>query len=682
MTDPSSSPRARVDPGRIQRALGHPLAFLTTAAILFLTYGWTFFANAGRVAPTKDPAYYTWRTDALLSLKPAALLRITGPFNIFSGGYRVSSIVLMGLIRRIAGVGSLQAPSFLVVGIPVVTALLLAGFAYRQFRDPLVFHAVAFGSASLLLTPPFVGYLDNVLCLFFLAAALWLIEGTRDSWPARIGFGTLLLAASFTHPTTLVIFIAVLFLMAAAKFVYRRFDLRAAWAEDGPMLIVGFVVIVLMYAFWKVGIWGVKESLGEAALAPPYGSSFFLDRMNLWVHAMRPAINGPLFAIGAIGLLAAGRRAIDNEVARISILWLAPLAGLFGFLAGLTYPYYRFFNTTLAWVLLPALGIYFAARFFIDRARSGGLAVIAIVGLVALAAAIGSNFAEGFDVSGWANASGGWLSAAERADLDSLRGYLSSQDARKPIVFVADEEVSPEFQIYGFTKLTGNTSRYGVPADRLDQTYLYLGSLDNFLSDQPTLHGEPTYDKLTKAFLTDADAGVRSASELPGGSGPLPRSDVVTVLADVFNGSGANTAYFDGSKTAPAGVIVLQDGTADVSSSGSFQSANLGEPPGSGPVHVVRVVIGLLFLLLPGLIAFRWLFPGGSVAEALGMVPALSAAALCLAGIAVLAIARSPLSASLAFTSWALAATGALVIYRFVRPRLSANADIPAPSEP
>nr|MDQ3876753.1 hypothetical protein [Actinomycetota bacterium] len=192
MTDQTGSPRARSTSSRLERVIGHPVAFLTTAAILLVTFGWTFFANAGRVPPTKDPAYYTWRTNGLLALKPSTLLGITGPFNVFSSGYRVSSIVVMGLLRRIAGVGSLQAPSFLVVGIPVVTALLLAGFAYRRFRDPLVFHAVAFGSASLLLTPPFVGYLDNILCLFFLAAALWLIEGTRDSWPARIAFGALL----------------------------------------------------------------------------------------------------------------------------------------------------------------------------------------------------------------------------------------------------------------------------------------------------------------------------------------------------------------------------------------------------------------------------------------------------------------------------------------------------------
>ena len=49
---------------------------------------------------------------------------------------------------------------------------------------------------------------------------------------------------------------------------------------------------------------------------------------------------------------------MDDELARVSIVWLAPLVGLFGFVGGLTYPYYRFFNTTLAWVLLVGVGMF------------------------------------------------------------------------------------------------------------------------------------------------------------------------------------------------------------------------------------------------------------------------------------------------------------------------------------
>ena len=179
--DPAAPfPRSGLD-----RALGHPAAYCLTALILLTLFGWTFFTHPQRVAPTKDPAYYTWRTEALLTEKPTTVLSITGPFDVFAGGYRVSSPVLGAFLRRIAGVSQLKVTVFLVVGLPVLIALLLGGFALRQRGDPLIFHVVALATGSLLLTPPFVGDLDNVLCLFFLAAALWFIGPARDSWPAR-----------------------------------------------------------------------------------------------------------------------------------------------------------------------------------------------------------------------------------------------------------------------------------------------------------------------------------------------------------------------------------------------------------------------------------------------------------------------------------------------------------------
>ncbi|HEX3327020.1 MAG TPA: hypothetical protein VHV50_08500, partial [Actinomycetota bacterium] len=144
MATATLSPRAPgpadpLPPSALQRALGHPAAYALTGLILLTLFGWTFFIHPQRVAPTKDPAYYTWRTEALITEKPAALLAITGPFSVFSGGYRVSSAVLGGYLRRIAGVSQLKVTVFLVVGLPVLIALLLGGFALRQRGDPLIF---------------------------------------------------------------------------------------------------------------------------------------------------------------------------------------------------------------------------------------------------------------------------------------------------------------------------------------------------------------------------------------------------------------------------------------------------------------------------------------------------------------------------------------------------------------
>lgn len=648
-------PSSPAPPDRFERVLGHPLAFLATAAILLALFGWTFIFNPERVAPTKDPAYYTWRTEMLISDDPVTLLETEGAFEMFAGGYRVSAPVIGGLVRRVAGVSSLNQTVLLMVALPVLTALLLASFAYRQRRDPLLWHAVAMMSASLFLTPPFVGYLDNMLCLLWLAAALPFLPHTRDSWPARAGFGMFLLLSGFTHPTTLAIFCLALGAMSIVRVLFRRFDVRSVVRDDGWMLVVALVAAISTYVIWKVGIWGRSASLSEAALPPPYGSDFFVDRMVLWIDAMRPALNLPLFVIGVAGLIMAGRKAAEDELARVSIVWLAPLAGIFGFLAGLTYPYYRFFNTTLAWVLLVGVGTYFVARLLIDVAKGGGIRVVALAGVVALGVIIASNFGTGFTKSGWNKAAGGWLSSEERRDLDALRATLGAEDDDRPVVFVIDDEPPAPFQIWGFAKLSGNTSRYGLPAGQIDRGYLYLGSLDNYLAGRPTTRGEETYDKLSPALLEDAQAGIEESGR-----------DPVIVVASIFNPAGANTemAARDEVPVAPEDVWLIREG--EILGRSAHATSVPDKDAGAG--HLVRVGLGLVLLLVPGL-ASRWFLPDVRFADGLAMVPAIALALTTLSGIVVLALVRSPFSPTISFITVALAILLGAALFRSASTR-------------
>ncbi|HEX2235354.1 MAG TPA: hypothetical protein VHK89_03670 [Actinomycetota bacterium] len=665
---------ARAKTGRAERGpLGHPLAFVVTALVLLAVFGGTFVANPDRVAPTKDPAYYTWRTEALLSEDPVRLLEITGPFDMFAGGYRVAAPVIGGFLRRIPAISSLHTTAFLMAVVPVLTALLLAGFAYRCRRDPLLWHAVAYGSASLYFTPPFVGYLDNILCLMMLAAALWFLSPARSSWPARAGLFVFLLMAGFTHPTTLALFCMVLGAIAAIRLVARRFDLRAVARDDGPVLLTAGAAVVATYLVWAVGPWGESASLGEAALPPPYGSSFFLDRMVDWIAVMRPALNGPLLAAGVVGLLAAGRRWVDDELALVSIVWLAPLAGLFGFLAGIAYPYYRFFNSTLAWVLLVGIGAFFLIRMFLGLARRGGIARLALVGVAAVVAVVVTNFTSGLEQAGWNDPDKGWISAAARTDLDALRAALEGSD--RPVVFVIDDDASG-FQIWGYTKLAGNTSRYGLPPGRIDEGYLYLGSLGNYLRGRPTSTGETTYDRLSPALLEDARAGVRRAGEEP-----------IVVVAAAFNPRGSNAGIATGEEAPPPGAVgadvwVVRDGVVEgLSSEAPEVGSTPREEPDPGLGHIALALLGLAVLLVPGLLALRWFVPGAGWAEAVGMVPALSIALLTLAGFAVLAVARAPFGTALAWVSLGIAAAAALLLARAgARGRRNLHRGAPAPA--
>lgn len=622
--------------GRSERGLGSKWAFALTALILLVIPGWTFVSNPDRPAAADDPAYYAWRTEALLENEPRTLLEVDGPMDMYSGGYRVATPVIAGMMRRIADVAPLSPTIVLGVGLRVLVPLLLAGFAYRYRRDPLIWHAVALGSGSLLLTPPFAGYLDNVMTLLFLTAALYFIEPSKSSWRARIAFFCLLVISGLTHPTTLAIFCVVLGAMAVARLIFRGFKLRSVIRDDGPMLVTGALAAIAVYAIWKVGIWGEPASLSEAALPPPASADFFKTRLGDWVTAMRPALNGPLFLVGLIGLIAAGRQAAEDELTRVSVIWLAPLVGIFGFLAGVAYPYYRFFNTTLAWVLLVGVGIFFLGRYFLDLVRSGGAGLIAVLGIAGLLFVIGGNFKSGIGSTNWNDPSDAWIKPDERVDLDALRPVLPPG----PVVFVVDDEAEEPVRIYGFAKRAGNVTRYGVPGEAQPETSFYLGSLENFLAGEPSSRDD-YYDELSTASLEDA--------KLVSGDDPT------VVVAQTFNRTGSNARLFEGNAQPSEGVIFVSDGEV-TRTEGAGGAEN-------GSDNILLTILGALALLAPGVLLVRFLLPGASFGESFGMAFAAGAAALTLIAFVQLGITGSALTTAQAWTAWAITAVVAVVAF-------------------
>jgi hypothetical protein len=657
MTTTLGGRRARVpaasEDSAWERAAGHPLAYFATALILLSVFGWTFVTSPGRAAPADDPAFYAWRTEALISDPPVTLLEVEGPQRMLVGGYRILTPVIASFIRHIPGVGPLTPTVWLAVGLRVLIPLLLAGFAYRQRKDPLIFHAVAFGSASLLPTPPFGGYLDNVLTLTILSCSLYFLAPARNSWPARITLFLLLVAAGLSHPTTLVFFCGVLGAMATARLLWRRFDLASVVRDDGPMLVAAFAAVVFVYALWKIGIWGQPASLGEAAVPPPADSAFFLKRMGGWLRALRPTFNLPLLVLGFAGLVAAGKRAAEDELTRPALAWLLPLLGAFGFLLGVAYPYYRFFNTTVSWLLLVGVGIFFLVRWLVAVAARGGVFRLALLGLIVPVAIVATNFSTGFVQVAWNDPEQAWISPEEIAEMDLVRAYLEPQEDR-PVVFVTDTEEPEAVRSYGWLKLVANVSRFGVAPGQQDRAGVYLGPLDSYLAGEPSDGVAPNFKELSQASLKDAQASLERSGETP-----------VAVVSEAFNLKGRNVELAAGStvpETPNADVVI-------VSRQGLFDSEGRQSPvlePSPGPLHLLRVLGGLLLLLLPGYLVARWVLPDAGVAELLGLVPALALVSLGLAGTAALAVVRTPLSPAVA---WVVAVALCVVLAPAARTR-------------
>ena len=589
--------------------LGNPFAIAATTLLLVVTYGWTFFATPGRPAPADDPAYGVWRTEALLVEEPGVVMNIDGPDSMHSTGYRITTPVVSALMRRILSVDKMTPSAVFAVACRVVIALLLAGFAYLHLRDIAVWHVVAIGSGSILLTPPFGGYTDNMIALALVTASLYLLEPARQDWGARLAFTGLLTVAGLAHPTTLVIFSATLVIIALLGAVLDG-DRRAV-----ELLGVAAAATILLVA-WRRGLWGPPASLKEAALPPPGTTGFFMTRLGEWLAAIQPVPNAALLGCGVAGL-SLRTRSNSTTFARISLAWLAPLIGVLGAITSLAYPYYRFFNSTLAWVLLIGLGGYFALRASLRLPAVGR-----VLGIAAVLAVIGTNFAAGVTRPSWNDPDHGWITPDERRDLDALSAHLGNGTPDE-VIFVVDTDVREPVRLYGFVKRSGNIARYGVPGALQSRTSIYLGSVENLLAGRATT-SDPYYERLSQATLEEIDE--------------VDTSVDVVVVAEVFNRSGVNAET-----EPPAGVLSVADGRVS-------QPAFHAEPRTlTSPVtDWARVLLGAMLMLAPGFVLARVLVPGTAAVNA-GFTVAIAIALVAGIAIAVVAVTREPLTPAIAW---------------------------------
>ena len=209
---------------------------------------------------------------------------------MLSGGYRITTPVLGAMLNRIAGVAPQRFTIPMMIGTPLLASAALGAFAYRNKGRPFLYLITMLAGVGLFLTTPYLGYLDDVTCLFLLATALPFLAPARTSWGARSALALLLLLATLTHPTTTGIFVLVLVASTGLRWLAFRFSIRRTLEMDGPMLLAAAVGVVAGAAYWRFGLWGAKAGFGESVLAQPYTSAFFRARLNSWIQSMHPRV--------------------------------------------------------------------------------------------------------------------------------------------------------------------------------------------------------------------------------------------------------------------------------------------------------------------------------------------------------------------------------------------------------
>ena len=109
------------DAPREGSVLVSPTAIVGFALLILLALGWALLVHPAWTAPTRDPAWYTWRANVVLHADPGSLAKEWGPSGVFAGGYRVTSPLAGALMQRVAGIDQYSFSAFLMIGIPVLT---------------------------------------------------------------------------------------------------------------------------------------------------------------------------------------------------------------------------------------------------------------------------------------------------------------------------------------------------------------------------------------------------------------------------------------------------------------------------------------------------------------------------------------------------------------------------------
>jgi hypothetical protein len=630
-------------------------------AAVLLAWLIPFIGVPSAVPPGADLAWYTWRAQVLTAFPPEVLVSTDGPLGVFGGGYRVATPLFAGLLGQVAGMDRFTVSIVLVAVRQALVATVLGSVAYRFWPDPLLFAVTTLFAGGLLFARPFLGAVDNMLTLLFLAAALWFV-GRRDP-PALVAVFLLVLVAFFSHPPVAVLFVVALLAAAVLRTILDR-GLRGVLREDGPVIAAALAGAGVATVLWWAGMWGPGRTFADAFHLAPIPAGLWRRAVPGQILALGPAVLVPLAAVGTAVVLLARRPLAGQPLPRVLLGWLLPLVALAGALLGFRYPFKRAVTGTLAPVLLASMGTWALPRAMI---RGGGLRLsrgpriaLGVVGVaLALAALVFTwrlGLAQYRDVPEW-------MTPDRRAALAAASTYLERRPGDAVFIAAASPRMAPN-RIWGeIWRGDWSVVRAGLPPRQIPRTHLFLGSVENFLAGRATVTGNSTLDLVSEASLDHIDRALAGREPVV-----FLILDMNLHLGNVRNLDperavvlGSDLALLTGPGLAPADEVAVREArVAGFQASGELASA----PPLLGaPLHLARVALGVaLLLVLPGLLAGPWFGVRGLPAS-LGLVPPLSLAMNVVSGLILLAVLRRPLDASVAWAVVGLstAAGGALL---------------------
>jgi hypothetical protein len=604
---------------------------------------WIYPAKHFTVPIGWDQSEYLWRTKYAQVVGLTHIDEAPGSARSAKSG-RPAFPVVTATISSLGGLSPFRVavvlPSVMAAVIGLAAGAFIAGVLNRPpWQLAVVVLGLSMSPFLVRLMQP-EGYMDNMFAAaVFLAAVIPLalaIEDRRALVPAilLLGAGATIHWAFFGFMGAVLVLCAVLY----APSSWRRwragepvFDTPSA--RIGESLVGGAVVGTGM-------IFGV---LGNGLPKPRVDVSEFNKKLQADIRKYKFAFSIPLAAGGAASLYMDSR---DPEepgtrtrfVLAFLVSWcLVVLAGyLAKIVLHIAIPAHRFLAFGLGIPLLGVVALVWAAR------RLERVNAVAAMAVVVVALAVVAHVAH----DQWFLART-WTDPAKIEGVATAAAYLDAAHVshEEPVVFIVGTSD------WSTAALMGHTIRASVPADRIDDVYVYVGSADSFLAHRP----EAT--KISKRYFENI--------------APVYARDPVAVIDSAFNVKNYG-------RWAAAHPDMVVDGRMAVVVGPPPPSPILASGPPIGPPlgRMSLVYVGVLAafalgaLLVVGwgwtvLLLRRWLGP----LEILAAAPAVGVAALVMGGILVDRLGVKLVGVRGAATVVGIATAGWIAAWWFHPPR-------------
>jgi hypothetical protein len=470
---------------------------------------WIYPAKHFTVPIGWDQSEYLWRTRYAQVVGLTHIDEAPGSARSAKSG-RPAFPVIDATISSLGGLSPFRVavvlPSVMAAVIGLAAGAFIAGVLNRPpWQLAVVVLGVSLSPFLVRLMQP-EGYMDNMFAAaVFLGAAIPLalaIEDRRALVPAilLLGAGATIHWAFFGFMGAVLVLCAVFYAPSSWRrwrAGERLFDTPSA--RIGESLVGGAVL----------GTGMIFGALGNGLPKPRVDVSEFNKKLQADIRKYKFPFSIPLAVGGAASLYLDSRDPKEPQtrtrfVLAFLVSWcLVVLAGyLAKILLHIAIPAHRFLAFGLGIPLLGVVALVWVAR----RLERVNVVVAMAVVVVALAVVAHVTHDQWFQARTWTDPAKIEGAATAAAYLDAA--HVSHE---RPVVFIVGTGD------WSTAALMGHTIRASVPAHRIDDVYVYVGSADSFLAHRPeaTKISERYFERIAPVYSRSPVAVIDSALNAP-----------------------------------------------------------------------------------------------------------------------------------------------------------------------